>query len=109
MNPLQKNIALWLVISLVFVMVYHLFNQPKTAQMDVIYSDFLAYVEKSQVTDVTIQGENISGRLSNGKAFKTYAPKDAGVIALLKDISLMGGSLMIAGYCAEEETKKAEK
>ena len=50
MNPLQKNIALWLVISLVFVMVYHLFNQPKTAQMDVIYSDFLAYVEKSQVT-----------------------------------------------------------
>ena len=31
------------------------------------------------------------------------------MIALLKDISLMGGSLMIAGYCAEEETKKAEK
>ena len=31
------------------------------------------------------------------------------LIALLKDISLMGGSLMIAGYCAEEESKKAEK
>lgn len=31
------------------------------------------------------------------------------MIALLKDISLMGGSLMIAGYCAESETKKAEK
>ena len=85
MNPLQKNIALWLVISLVFVMVYHLFNQPKTAQMDVIYSDFLAYVDKAQVTEVTIQGDNISGRLSTGKAFKTYAPKDAGVIALLKE------------------------
>ncbi|MHB8908738.1 MAG: ATP-dependent zinc metalloprotease FtsH [Syntrophales bacterium] len=85
MNPLQKNIALWLVISLVFVMVYHLFNQPKTAQMDVIYSDFLSYVDKAQVTEVTIQGDNISGRLSTGKAFKTYAPKDAGVIALLKE------------------------
>ena len=85
MNPLQKNIALWLVISLVFVMIYHLFNQPKTAQMDVIYSDFLGYVDKSQVTEVTIQGDNISGRLSSGKAFKTYAPKDAGVIALLKE------------------------
>ena len=85
MNPLQKNIALWLVISLVFVMIYHLFNQPKTAQIDVIYSDFLSYVDKAQVTEVTIQGDNISGRLSSGKAFKTYAPKDAGVIALLKE------------------------
>ncbi len=66
-------------------MIYHLFNQPKTAQMDVIYSDFLSYVDKSQVTEVTIQGDNISGRLSSGKAFKTYAPKDAGVIALLKE------------------------
>ena len=85
MNPLQKNIALWLVISLVFVMIYHLFNQPKTAQMEVIYSDFLSYVDKAQVTEVTIQGDNISGRLSTGKAFKTYAPKDAGVITLLKE------------------------
>ena len=31
------------------------------------------------------------------------------MIALLKDISLMGGSLMIAGYCAESETKKEAK
>ena len=85
MNPLQKNIALWLVISLVFVMIYHLFNQPKIAQMDIIYSDFLSYVDKTQVTEVTIQGDNISGRLTNGTAFKTYAPKDAGVVALLKE------------------------
>jgi len=85
LNPLQKNIALWLVISLVFVMIYHLFNQPKTTQIDVIYSDFLSYVDKAQVTEVTIQGDNISGRLSSGKSFKTYAPKDAGVIALLKE------------------------
>jgi cell division protease FtsH len=85
LNPLQKNIALWLVISLVFVMVYHLFNQPKTAQIDVIYSDFLSYVDKAQVNEVTIQGDNISGKLTNGKAFRTYAPKDATVISMLKE------------------------
>jgi cell division protease FtsH len=85
LNPLQKNIALWLVISLVFVMVYHLFNQPKSAQTEIIYSDFLSDVDKSQVAEVTIQGDNISGRLTNGTLFKTYAPKDAGVILLLKD------------------------
>jgi cell division protease FtsH len=85
LNPLQKNIALWLVISLVFVMIYHMFNQPKTTQTEVIYSDFLGYVDKSQVAEVTIQGENISGKLTNGTFFKTYAPKDASVIAMLKD------------------------
>ncbi|MCX5820941.1 MAG: ATP-dependent zinc metalloprotease FtsH [Deltaproteobacteria bacterium] len=85
MNPLQKNIALWLVISLVFVMIYHLFNQPKTVQTEIIYSDFLSYVDKTQVAEVTIQGENISGKLTNGTIFKTYAPKDAGVIGMLKD------------------------
>ncbi|MDO9111752.1 MAG: ATP-dependent metallopeptidase FtsH/Yme1/Tma family protein, partial [Desulfatirhabdiaceae bacterium] len=61
MNPLQKNIALWLVISLVFVMIYHLFNQPKTAQMDIVYSDFLSYVDKSQVTEVDAS-DGYSGR-----------------------------------------------
>jgi cell division protease FtsH len=85
LNPLQKNIALWLVISLVFVMIYHLFNQPKITQTEIIYSDFMSYVDKTQVAEVTIQGDNISGRLTNGTFFRTYAPKDAGVIALLKD------------------------
>jgi len=85
LNPLQKNIALWLVISLVFVMVYHLFNQPKTAQTEIIYSEFLSYVDKTQVTEVTIQGDNISGKLTNGTAFRTYAPRDASAITLLKE------------------------
>ena len=85
MNPLQKNIALWLVISLVFVMMYHLFSQPKVTQTEIIYSDFLSNVEKSQVSEVTIQGENITGKLTNGTIFKTYAPNDAGVIAILKE------------------------
>jgi cell division protease FtsH len=85
LNPLQKNIALWLVISLVFVMIYHLFNQPKTLQTEIIYSDFLSYADKTQVAEVTIQGDNISGRLTNGTIFKTYAPKDANVISMLKD------------------------
>jgi cell division protease FtsH len=85
LNSLQKNIALWLVISLVFVLLYHLFNQPKSTQENIIYSDFVGYTEKGQVVDVTIQGESITGKLNNGKSFKTYAPKDAAIITLLKD------------------------
>ena len=85
MNPLQKNIALWLIISLIFVLLYNLFNQPKNAQDSIIFSDFVAAVEKGQVVEVSIQGENISGKFVNGKSFKTYAPKEAGVVSLLKE------------------------
>lgn len=85
MNPLQKNIALWLVISLVFVLLYHLFNQPKNVPGTLIFSDFVSTVEKGQVTEVTIQGENISGKLADGKAFKTYMPKDAQLIQLFRE------------------------
>ncbi len=82
---MQKNIALWLIISLVFVFLYHLFNQPKSAQENIVYSDFMSYADKGQVGEVTIQGDNITGKLANGKNFKTYAPADTGLIPLLKE------------------------
>jgi len=90
LNPLQKNIALWLVISLVFVLVYHLFNQPKNSQETLIYSKFIANVNDGKVADVTIQGDNIAGKYKDGKTFKTFAPKDANLIDVLqkKDVQI---------------------
>jgi len=85
LNALQKNIALWLVISLVFVLLYHLFNQPKNGMENIIFSDFISYLDKGQITEVTIQGENITGKFNSGKSFKTYAPKDSGIIPVLKE------------------------
>lgn len=97
MNPLQKNIALWLVISLVFVFLYHLFSQPRVVQENIVYSDFLAYVEKNQVKEVQIQGELITGKLANGKGFKTYMPKDADLVK-----TLVGKNVRIAVKPVEE-------
>ncbi len=85
MNPLQKNIALWLIISLIFVLLYNLFNQPKNSQESVIFSDFIASVEQGQVVEVSIQGENITGKFLNGKSFRTYAPREAALVPLLKE------------------------
>jgi len=69
----KRNIALWLVVSLIFIIaiVCYPFNHPKTGQESLIFSDFISYVEKGQVREVTIQGENITGILATGKRFKT--------------------------------------
>jgi cell division protease FtsH len=85
LNPLQKNIALWLVISLIFVIVYHLFSQPKSSTGSLVFSDFISHVEKGQVTEVTMQGEHITGKLQDGKTFKTFMPKDTQLVPLLKE------------------------
>jgi cell division protease FtsH len=75
---------LWLVISLVFVLLFHLFNEPKATQGNIVYSDFLTHVERGQIGEVQVQGENITGKLTTGKTFKTYAPKDDDLIPLLR-------------------------
>lgn len=72
-------------ISLVFVLLYHLFNQPKNVQENIIFSDFITFAERGEVADVVIQGENITGKFTNGKSFKSYAPKDTATVPLLRE------------------------
>ncbi|MGD9033194.1 MAG: ATP-dependent zinc metalloprotease FtsH [Desulfobacteraceae bacterium] len=83
MNPFYKNLALWLVISLMMIMLFQIFKQPDKSRLTVSYSDFLGMVESGSVTEVTIQGDDISGKSSQGQ-FKTYAPKDPELIKLLR-------------------------
>ena len=83
MNPFYKNLALWLVISLMMVMLFQIFKHPDRTSAAIDYSDFLNMVESGSVNQVTIQGENISGMSSQGP-FKTYAPKDPELITMLR-------------------------
>jgi len=83
LNPFYKNLALWLVISLIMVLLFQVFRQPDRGSSSLGYSDFLSMVESGSVMQVTIQGDNISGISSQGP-FKTYAPKDPELISLLR-------------------------
>ncbi|MBW1766615.1 MAG: ATP-dependent zinc metalloprotease FtsH [Deltaproteobacteria bacterium] len=83
MNPFYKNLALWLVISLMMIMLFQVFKQPESGSVSVSYSDFLSMVDNESVIQVTIQGDSISGISARG-AFKTFAPKDPELIKLLR-------------------------
>jgi cell division protease FtsH len=85
LTPFYKNLALWLVISLVMIALFNLFNKPQITKEPVSYTDFLASVEKGEVLSVTIQGDDIQGFLVGGKKFKTYAPRDPELIKTLRD------------------------
>jgi len=83
LNPFYKNLALWLVISLMMIMLFQIFKQPERSRASISYSDFLSMVENENVIQVTIQGDSISGISSQGP-FKTFAPKDPELIKLLR-------------------------
>ncbi|NIA19569.1 MAG: ATP-dependent zinc metalloprotease FtsH [Xanthomonadaceae bacterium] len=83
LKPFYKNLALWLVISLIMIMVFNVFNSPKVGQHDIIFSDFIELVNNGQIQEVTIQGHDISGQYG-ANAFKTYAPDDPSLIELLR-------------------------
>jgi len=89
LNQFYKNLALWLVIGIVLIALFNMFNQPLTPQSEVVFSDFMDQVEQGQVNEVVISGDNISGKYVDGKAFQTTAPpKDPDLIKSLRQKSV---------------------
>jgi cell division protease FtsH len=85
LSPFYKNLALWLVISLMMILLFNLFNQPRAAQDKVSFSEFLMAMDKGEVKEVTIQGHNIYGRYVNRKEFRTFAPNYPDLIKVLRE------------------------
>jgi len=85
LNPFYKNLALWLVITLMMIMLYNLFNQQQLADTSISYSEFLSMVDGDRITDVVIQGQELFVTDSNRNSFKVYAPQDADMIKILRE------------------------
>ncbi len=85
MNQFYKNLSLWLVIVLMMVMLYNIFNQQHVAETSIGYSEFLAMVENDRVQSVVIQGQDLYFTDSSGSRFSTFAPRDGELIKTLRN------------------------
>jgi cell division protease FtsH len=75
LNGIYKNLGLWLVICLVMIFLFHLFNQGKTSDKSISYSTFRQEIDQGAVKSVTLQGTRIRGSYVDGSMdFKTLAP-----------------------------------
>jgi cell division protease FtsH len=86
-NNFGKNLALWIIIGLLLVALFNLFSQNSTRgpQQSLAFSDFLSDVNRGQIADVMIQGNNISGHFTDGRALSTYAPNDPKLVDRLTE------------------------
>ncbi|GAB0116411.1 ATP-dependent zinc metalloprotease FtsH [Acidisoma sp. 7E03] len=90
MSNFGRNLALWVIIALLLVVLFSLFQpgglrgtngSSNVTQM--AYSEFLGQVNQGNVKDVVIQDRNISGDLKDGRAFETYTPNDPSLVQTL--------------------------
>ncbi|MEJ2121509.1 MAG: ATP-dependent metallopeptidase FtsH/Yme1/Tma family protein, partial [Alphaproteobacteria bacterium] len=78
MNNFGKNLALWVIIGLLLIALFNLFQGSSSSHdpNKLAYSDFVQRVESGSVRSVTIKGEKITGRLADGSTFATMKPTE---------------------------------
>ncbi len=85
MNPFYKNLALWLVITLMMVMLYNLFNQQQKTETALTYSEFLTQVDNERISNVVMQGDELFVTDISHNRFKVFIPNDGDLIKTLRD------------------------
>jgi cell division protease FtsH len=87
MNANLRNFALWVIIVLLLLALFTLFQNPgqRASSQDISFSQLLTEVDQNHVRDVVIQGPEIHGTFTNGSSFQTYAPSDPTLVKRLYD------------------------
>ncbi|MEL6533271.1 MAG: ATP-dependent zinc metalloprotease FtsH, partial [Pseudomonadota bacterium] len=79
-----RNIAFWVILILLVLALFNLFSggQSQMAQRTVPYSDFIEAVQDGEVTQVTLDGEDVEFRTSDG-IFATIKPAETDLTEIL--------------------------
>ncbi len=76
MKNISKNVVLWIIIGLLLIVLFNLFQGSSSTNNSskISFSDFIAATESGTVSEVNISGNNITGYLNDGRAFNTFTP-----------------------------------
>ena len=85
LNQTSRNLLLWGIIAIALVMVFNMFQQPQGASQQLSYSDFISRVDGGQIASVTIQGNTLTGKTTDGATVRSYAPRDLELISRLME------------------------
>ncbi len=87
MKNISKNVVLWIIIGLLLIVLFNLFqgstNNRNTSKIS--FSDFIAATESGNVSEVNINGSNVTGFLNDGRSFSTYVPNYPNLVDKLNE------------------------
>jgi len=73
-QQIYRNLAVWVVLLVMLVVLVTMLRQGHPTPSELSFSDLEARVEAGEVQKVTIEDLQITGRLTDGSDFQTYAP-----------------------------------
>ncbi len=78
MKNFSKNIFIWIIISLILVALFNVFDNTSSSKTGnvIAYSDFVKRINSGEIKEVKIDDDKISGSTSDGIPFYSYVPKN---------------------------------
>lgn len=67
-----RNVFVWMLMIVMTILLFNLLNAPKKVEEEMIFSEFIAKLDAGSVEEVVITESYVTGRLRDGKKFKTY-------------------------------------
>lgn len=86
MNSRAKNLVFWVVVGLFMILLFSLFSVPTHApEEDVIFSEFMAKLDKGEIERVIIKSSHISAVLKDKTRIRTYSVEYPELVKVLRE------------------------
>ncbi|GKS63077.1 ATP-dependent zinc metalloprotease FtsH [Nitrospira sp.] len=86
MNSRVKNLLFWVVVGLFMILLFNVFSVPTHApEEEVIFSDFMAKLDKGDFEKDIIKGNNMSGVLKDKTRIRTYSADYPDFVKILRE------------------------
>ena len=90
MNQVYRNMAVWVLIILAMFFLFNTFKTQNVEIDDISFSDFMRDVNDGKINEVTIKGQEISGKYKESgtekkNKFRSYAPDDPDLVKTLRE------------------------
>ena len=87
MKNFSKNIVLWIVIGVLLIGLFNLFQNSTSSNKsaEISFSDFLIAAENGNISEVKIVGNSVTGFFDDGRSFGTYSPDYPDLVSKLSE------------------------
>ena len=80
MKDITKNILLWVVIAFALLSMFNYFGPRNKPDSAMTYTNFISAINQGTIKQVNMDGDTISGMMTDGDRFTTYNPGDPHLI-----------------------------
>ena len=87
MKNISKNVVLWIIIGLLLIVLFNLFQNSSVNSSSklISFSDFISATDSGNVLEVNIRGSYIEGFFEDGRSFQTYSPNYPNLVDKLNE------------------------